>query len=570
MEKKLYSRKAATLMPSVEWAKSSFPVPKFRTVKDTGTSKNAPKFFQYWAKLPADKQDLVVVKVYRLWPVCDLKAINPTATIEWDTMTGKIPFPAEEYETAFMHKYGSGEWKVLLTESGVSGIVAQCLFSAIDLNNHAPRLDYRTLVQGNFKNQDYIKWLERQPNLKLPWTSTQSEAEEQEHEEEMNVATQLTEGILSQNQHLIEKLDEAHEELRESKHAPQGPTLEDKAAAKVLDVYADSAKAAVGMVVEQAKTLATAAAPSFDPVALFKVGMEARGSDNGMAMVQLILASQAQTMEQVQKMHHETIEFLSKRDEEEPQPIERGVVATAEPENRRSFLSEIKEMTEFAEMMGFKRGAAAENTATGPTWMDKIGSAIAGNPGLAVAGLTLIANIFYNMRSQNPISPQDALKVANSNGSLPGATPSPAAATPGQPQTPTPAQQQAEFEKFMEFLTPHFLNHYNPDNPETNGYTFAEDLQTLTVTPSGMMQVVTGGSMTPAGRNEYEKMRNAGLAGLDKVFRAWPGIWSVISNSPHSPTNPTHYTKFIQEFLAYDQWSQQASAASKVSTIRPS
>ena len=203
MEKKLNYRTAEHML-STEFAKgTSLPKTKFKVVRDTGKTKNAVKFFQFWEKIPPEKRDLAIVKVYRLWPICDVKAVDPKATLEVETMRGEIPFPSDEYETAFLYKFGSGEWKVLLSEDGVTGAVMIAFFSAIDMENHPPKLDYRTLLHGNFKNQDYIKWLERQPNVKLPWTSAVSEAEEQEQEEEMTVASQLTEVITSQNAHVI-------------------------------------------------------------------------------------------------------------------------------------------------------------------------------------------------------------------------------------------------------------------------------------------------------------------------------------------------------------------------------
>jgi hypothetical protein len=544
-------------MPQNEFAKdSTFPKVKFKVVRDTGKAKHGIKLFQFWDKLPAEKQELVVVKIYRLWPICDLKAIDPRATIEWDTMRGKIPFPAEEYETAFMHKYGSGEWKVMLTESGVQGAVMIAFFSAIDMDNYPPLLDYRTLLHGNFKNQDYIKWLERQPGLKLPWTSTVSEAEEQEQQDKMNVADKMADGLLSQQAHLIDKLDEAHEELRTTK---RGPTAEEAATNKAVEVMADAASRGIGMVADQAKILATATAPSFDPVALFKVGMEARGSDSGiMALVPLILSSQEKQTEAMRQMHHETIEFLSKRDEEDDAPAPANGNVPAVQEDRRSFMSEMKEMTEFAEMMGFKRGAENPPAPAGAGWLDKIGSAIAGNPMIVIAGLALVTNLL----SKSPQSATEVLaKAGVPAGSLPPIPGVPAAATPVPPK---PSATE-ELNKFLEFLTPHFLHHYA--DPELDGYTFAADIHTIVQTSTGL-QIVAGGPATPRGRQEYENMKAAGIQQFDQIIRNWPGIWNSISSSSHGP-EMNAYTKFLREFFDYDRWAQQ-QVQPKVTTMRPS
>src|SRR5579871_6360042 len=129
-------------MPKIYGSKTKTQFPKPRAVKvhDTVGSDNALKFFNYWAEIPADKVDLVKVSTYRQWPLVDLKIVEPErSTITWSILHGPIPFDSPaDYKKWFKETYGSGEWRCILNEEGVSGAVMECFFSAVALDTHPP------------------------------------------------------------------------------------------------------------------------------------------------------------------------------------------------------------------------------------------------------------------------------------------------------------------------------------------------------------------------------------------------------------------------------------------------
>lgn len=549
-------------VPKSSRAKPTLPAPP-------GFNITPQRIFGDWlATFKPEEMAKAVLHFYREYPAIDRRLADPNAKPKLiklfdnsEDSTWEHSKDWAEYILQNREWGGSGKYKVMVTELGIPGCISMSKFKLED-SEYPPRVDPRVLIMGHPDNQGYIEGL-RAEGKRLPGDDPEADRIEREEEEEMTVATEVVGVLKDELSHQREvaneaqrKVDEAHEKLREVRHA-QGPSAESVAQGQVTGLAVEGAKAVIGMVTDQAREISRASAPSFNPVELFKVGMEARGGDNGMAIVQLVLGQQRDTMATIEKMHHETIEFLSKRDEEDDTPAPtNGTVAVQE--DRRSLMSEIKDMTEFAEIMGFKR-AGSENppAPAGGGWLDKIGAAIAGNPMIVIAGLALVTNLL----SKSPQSATDVLARAGvPPGTLPPIPGVPAAATPGPPQ-PSPTEQ---LNKFLEFLRPHFLNHFS--SPDLDGYTLAADIHSINETPAGL-QVVAGGPSTIRGRQEYQNMKGAGIEQFDQIIRNFPPIWNSISTSSHGPDMGS-YTKFLKEFFDYDRWALQ-QVQPKVTTMRP-
>ena len=186
---------------------SSFPAPKYFRVRDNPKRKNAICFFDYWAKLPLEKTDCALVKVYRTWPRVDLRLVNPERTsIAWDFIDGPIPFDPKDYRHTFLKRYGSGSWLCQMyetqTESGLEIKVSECFFDAEDLENVPPQVDLRTVLWSEPGNQRYIGYL-RQRSIRIPG---ESNAVTEAQAQEMALVAQLAKALLDQNARLVDRL----------------------------------------------------------------------------------------------------------------------------------------------------------------------------------------------------------------------------------------------------------------------------------------------------------------------------------------------------------------------------
>jgi hypothetical protein len=564
-------RRADSYEERVQTAKSS----KQKTIlpKPPGFNVTPERLFKWRAAFSTEESARSVLHLYREWPAIDRRLIGeqkPKLIRLFDNSEGSEWTHSDDWSDYILQNRewgGSGKYKVMVTEIGVPGCICMSKFQIED-SEFPPRVDPRILVVGHPENKGYIEGL-RAEGKRLPGDDPEAERIEKEEEEEMNVATEVVgvlKDALNQQREESAELRDKVEELRENSGVtPEDRQILSKATATSFDMIAEGVKTGMGIVADQAKAVSTASAPSFNPVELFRVGMEAGGGRNsGMEIASLFIAHSEKTMTAMQQMQHEMIEFLSKRDEAEETPEPPRV------EPKTELLDEVRRIKEIGEVLGFKIGRASEPAATAaqvstePSWIDRIMKFYGDNPSALMATLALAANIVYNMRTDKPQAPQEALAKAGAPG-VPGAQ-------PAAPPAPNPAQvadqARAQMNKFLEFLTPHFLNHYN--RPDLDGHTFAADLHTMIETSSGT-QLIPDGAVTELGRQQYLLMVKAGQGRIDQLIREWAPIWTVISNSPHTVADPQKYQEFWQEFFTFDTWAQQQAQQqeSKIRTMPP-
>lgn len=546
------------------YTKTIFPKPE--------AYKMSSQTFEKWlCSFPAEARPRVTLSFYRDFPRINLKQIPGEqyerriffyeSSLDADQRVFRDDFNLRTFVLHNEEWGGEGEYRVLCNEQGVKGAIGMTEFTLED-PDYPPRVDLRAVVQGWPRNQGFIRSL-RAKGVRLPGDNPALDEAEQQEQDDMNIAHQVSElaqpliqDTLRRNERLEERLETVTEQIRESR---QGPSAESVATNKGIEVMAQATGKAMDMVTDQARAIAIAAAPTYNPVELFKTGLEAGNSgknDNSLAIAQLFVSSNEKALAQIRDMHHETMETVTKLLESREQEPEASPAREAGAMDE--FDREFERVQRFAKLFGWERTPRLENAAPAakePGLFDKVGKFLAENPMMALAGLGLLANIVYNFRSATPVSPQAALEAAGvPKGALP---PLPGQPEQAAPQPPAPNQAQANLNNFLEFLTPHFLAHYNDTSKQGyDGYTFAADLHTMVETPSGT-QLVPGTPATVLGRQQYENLVKAGPEMFDRLIRNWPPIWSVISKNPTTPSDPQHYAKFFAEFFSYDQYAKK-------------
>jgi hypothetical protein len=538
----------------------SFPKPKFQVVRDVGNRKNASKIFEYWKSIPAAKQDLVVFKIYRMWPLTDMKAVDPKANLETDTISGPLPFEPDDYQNFFRERYGAGEWKCYLCEQSV-GIVMAAFFSAHDnWQECPPKLDYRMVIRGPFANKEYVSWLERQPGLDLPWTKDpEREQEKQDQMNVGNVTTTLVDALVRKT----ERLEEEVEEYRDADQVDPDEKVEAHGAEKAMDLVAEGSKQAIGIIAEQAKQIANAKAPvpSYDPMAMVEkvLTLTGVGHNNGdgktLEIMNLFLSLHEKSLTAVQTMQKETLDFMREQHEDRAEQRETAVAVQQRqnPSGFDSFLEQGQKMKQMAELFGWSTSSRRREMPEIPeappskpwyqAWVE--------NPTLLITGLTLTSNIVYNVFNRGAGKPpQEALaEAAKQAAEL-------TKGVSGNGATVT-AIDQAENQKkamlaFMEMIEPVFIAHYfDRESRGLDGFTFAEVFLTMRNTASGQIMFVPDGPPNEVGLAQYDAIKQGGLENFDRAIRNYHPIWSLVQG------NIAKYTGFLKQFFTYKEEAER-------------
>lgn len=505
----------------------TLPKPKFKIVRDAGTLKNAVKLFEYWSKIPESKHELIRVRVYRLWPLIDMKKIDPKAQKYEREWIGAIPFRPEECYDAFLKEFGSGEWRVDLYEANIDGPIMQASFSSIDRDNFPPKVDYRTIIHGPFANKDYIQWLERQPGLDLPWTKT---PEQEQEKNDMNVAGVLVDVLNKQN----ERLEQKAEKLEEKVEALQQAEEEDEDAAEEEEVQSVSSTVlATGlrMIEKQVDRITTESAKSYDPIAVAKsvidMTQQMRGnSDTG--MMPLLMEMMKQQVASAEK-HTETMREEAKfwREKAMATPVQNG----GEPPKLTDQLEQLTTFKALArELFGRDRAPEREPVPEKPGLLESLVQ----NP----AFLNVLNNGF--MLLVQALAPKTAADPNALRTALNGQPPPQQAQAGPQPVEMTEQQRAQQMTmQFFKLIEKPFLAHFfDTEQQGLDGYTFGHAMH---------CEFVHGGIPTQNGRAQYVMIRDQWGLRFDQLIRQYPPMWEMLQG------NVPKYTKFLEEFFNYDQ-----------------
>ena len=554
---KLVAKKPKLFPPN-----ATLPPPRFSKIQDRGNSHQSWKFFEYWKELagtisePTEKADLVEVRFYMHWPVISLKLVEPNrTTTEFETMAGPMWFDdPEEYIEEVAKRLGSGGWHVVLNEANVHGQLCEAYFSAIDLDRYPVKIDLRTLVKTDPKNQDYVRWLGVN-GIKTPWSDTPEEQEKEMANEVLGVVTEILRdsnktSIESQKELSAVLIDQAKAEAeraredadKKEKEMEQGRDKRANVDSAAISLMSDVTKDLVGMAREEKQRpdntleVLKAAVEIVRPVQLAADKSEA-----------------AMFITAMKDMQTQNLEFMRsvvglKKTESGTWVMEQGQAKPA------GFMEEITRFQQMADVMGWRRPGAEvairnEPQASGPPpkgfW-----DALAEHPAEFMGGLTMIftlgANIVFNLMGGkgNATSPAEAVQKSQAP---------PPQQQPQQQQTQQhqfPAKDPRAWLTWANQILPAFKVHYWGENQGLGGISFAEF-----VLGNG-----TGGAEVPDGRKAYMMLKNTLTpAGFDQLVRMVPAWWAEVKDTQDQ------YKKFLAEFFGYDEFIQKqnekASAA---------
>lgn len=552
---------------------SRLPPPRFRLVQDTSAGKNASKFFSYWCLMPEHLEEFVEVKVYRLWPNVNLKATDPTRkTITWEVIEGKCPFTPEGYIQESLDRWGSGGWRMIMNERGISGKIMECAYEAIDMDAAPPRLDLKTLVVGAHQNKWYVDWL-KQNKIELPWekeTPTEEDNDMSGVNDALKTMVEHGQKLADKNMEMVEQVAEAKiEAIQVQNQRPAEPSEEEHATRESIRLVADSAREAIGLMRETTgKQYDTVEVITAVGNLLGRTGAREAtadgGSDRMIEITKLLLETQAKGYEGQLAAVRESVEAIKAVVLAGPQGQAAAAAVTVAPP--KTFIEQLKEAEEIASMFGRLSGNGgdrdrdrdrddrdrdeAPRVERPPE--KSVGAMIAEN--LPALGMILMAgaNILYNMRLKPGEAPQNPAEAMKQN---PLAGAAAAAAVPGaaaQPQAAaTPEQVRAQWVAFVAQIRGPFLAHFFSQdqlpvgrdmNYKASGYTLAYFLCT-----DG-----TGAHVTDRGRAIYLAVKEQlGPAGLDQLIRQDFELWSKLDSMKQ------RYAQFMGEFFTYDDWLQK-------------
>jgi hypothetical protein len=535
--------------PKLFPANATLPPPRFTKVQDRGNSHNCWKFFEYWKELagtvtePNERADLVEVRFYMHWPVVSLKLVEPNRSdTVFKIFSGPMWFEnPEDYVDEVAKEMGSGGWHVVLNEVNVHGALCEGYFSAIDLDRYPVKIDLRTLVRGDTKNADYLRWLGVN-GIKTPWDGLEGEDDMQTGD----VLKVVVDGMRETNQLVREKTEEladvklaaVEEELErareESAHSEnKRATAESESIKLVTDVARDM----VSMAREDRRQ-------DVNPLEIIKTAVELvrpQGDQSGTAM--FIEAMKDQTAKMIE-MQASNQEFMRSVIGMRKQPD--GTWSTPQQQAEGGGIeAEITRFHRMADIFGWQKPGQVVQQTEAPriqrepekSIMASIGENIVPFCTMITTLITLGANIVYNLRSDQgkATSPAEALQKVQQQPHV----------QQQQQQQPVDAKDIKNWVAFAQHIIGPFRAHFLGQDAGLSGVSFAEFI----------LSNFTGGAVNEQGRKNYNSIKeNLGLQGFDKLVRSVPELWNVAKDTP------TQYEQFLHDFFTYDELMAQQQA----------
>ena len=162
-------------------------------------------------------------------------------------MEGALPFDTEEgYTEWFVHCFGSGRYKCICTEKGVTGAIAMCKFSVED-SQYPPRVNPKELVQGHPENKGFIDTLKMSRMMPYDDGDVPEGLDENDEEEDEEM---ITAEVLRTQSEQTERLTNKLVDIAEKKGAGPDPHL--TMVSEMGGMYKDAAHEVVEMVTKNA------------------------------------------------------------------------------------------------------------------------------------------------------------------------------------------------------------------------------------------------------------------------------------------------------------------------------
>lgn len=416
-----------------------FPTPPINKFQSSRPDKRhqPQSFFDYWGRLMADVEfaKRCDVYAYRLFPVVDR---------QWDkhpdgrpkrnkAIEGPIGQAVEKLEDVW-HRWGSGDYKLIMSDNGTEKQIAVCWIDGIrEYDAYPPVLDYvEDLVKDDPKNGSYLTW-RRQKGLPVPGEkSVQSIIDEKARVDDMAAAEVVTQ-LANANQRLTDKVFDMVEKGHNQPHAvstPIPPAMDDKA----FGLYAGAATAAVNIVKDAAAESRGQQARREDPVeqfsrmaTLMRELYPATGGGES-EVVKSLMAQLAGMQGQLSAMQEARMADLEKRLEAQAREsrVTPAAALAAAPKSAMEQFREIAALhKEFGSILGKegKEEKESGNGADGPWYTPFIPLLLP----LGLYAMNMVGNMMHNYA------------VASTAASVPpGTLPNPAAPQPQAPPPPPP------------------------------------------------------------------------------------------------------------------------------------
>lgn len=525
------------------------------------------KFFKYWHDTDKAYPDRLQAYVYRRWPVCDREGVGLKKYLEvlvvGDQIKSEDILP-ETVESTFLHRYGSGDYKIMLRDGGRNELCCTCMLIIRD-PDYPPIVEpLRSLDMADPSNRKFIEDLRRR-GVRLPGDETGGTTNE-EGEDEMAKVAVATEVLANTVKDMADKnMEMAAQAVEQARRAAEvqrerGEEPEEKQppSADVLSTGLQIVSQAASM---GSKIIETAVSkvgeiqrevvpPQPDPVKMIEgfvtltnsivSAREGGGDKLTDRLLEKLDESEKRAQEALQKQNDLLQSLLLRGNPSAvagvPPPPGAGVDLGAAPVSGAAgqvgavagggLLSQIREMTavkrELQDLLGISEEEGAANPARGTAsggFLERYG------PVLLQFAMMLGTGI-YNL-------------IASRAGAPPMATPDIASAgqqeLPPPPTAPVAAQQVSQppkdptlaaIHQYLAQLTEPLLTALNTGE---SGADFAENMCRF------------------MGQNAYDYLVEMGPDKLIQILSTYPPIWSKVQ------AIPGRFQQFLSEFFAYSQ-----------------
>ena len=499
------------------------------------------QLFTYWEEMDKAHPDRLTAYVYRTWPVIDKRILDPKAYLYIAKESVAYPEP-KDWRSEMLHRYGSGNYKIILTDDAMSKGIGQTLVTDLRDPEYPPVIEnLDELVLDDPTNQSFLENL-RQKGI-LPG---------QEKDDDMAVGemtTALTGTIDKLTSRLAEQqkpqaaalptqsaTDAAKETVAMAREVfNQGielgkATTQAQADAQVAAATAgqQTPQQAMGIFKEVADVLRSmqpaAAAPS--PAPSGTAGVDA------IQQITSTFMSRITTLEaNIMEMQNARIAGLEKLITNPP------AQAAATPAQKDDFFSNIDRLVAAKDklqvLFGGGGDADAEPVERVPLWLQVAQTALAGLPSVATSLLAMSYNMAVAKTGQgSPVIPAAPSANPAPDPSSPSAMLGLGASTaddnpnPGNNPNPQPSPNGGGAYAMLKQIERPLLAHLN--DPSKGGADFAAAL------------------MDFHGRIAYDAIRELGKDTIVTLLMSYPPIANVIKQIPQRAD------EFLDDFLEAD------------------
>jgi hypothetical protein len=315
-------------------------------------------FLAYWKRIYRDFGDRLTVYAYRLWPVTDRTMIGAGHNIEKMVE----PWDPKNWEQEMLHRWGSGDYKLYLKDSGLGKTVAITVVKGLRDPEYPPVVRLEELVMEDPANYSYIE------QLKLKGVIPRK-PEEVEEENDMAQNSQAVEALTG----TVESLTDKVVQLASKQETRQASKDDADAAAAAVHVVKDAAEMG-NKIIEQ--SIARAGNPIEMLTSVLNVVKELKpaqqmGADPVLTQMVTTLTDRLTAAEQrAWEAQNKRIEFAEKVAVEAAAASSKAQPAAPPPqqpaaEKPKSLVEQLRELKDLREELG---GMVGENRGGGGGW----------------------------------------------------------------------------------------------------------------------------------------------------------------------------------------------------------